>query len=62
MENCLNIAEVLHKEEETFDEEKFKFINSKISIATFFLMPHMIDIWTYLSKKNQPCLGCIMII
>ena len=36
MENFLNIVEVLHKEEETFDEENVKFISSKISIGTFF--------------------------
>ena len=62
MENCLNIVEVLHKEEESFDEEKFKFISSKISIATFVFDASMIDSWTYLSKKNQQCLGSIIII
>ena len=43
MENCLNIVEVFHKEEESFDEEKFKFISSKISIATFVFDASMID-------------------
>ena len=36
MENCLNIVEVLHKEEETFVEENVKFISSKISTGIFF--------------------------
>ena len=61
MENCLNIVEVLHKEEETFVEEMLNLSAQKLALG-FFLMPHMIVIWTYLSRKNQQGLGGIIII
>ena len=39
--------------------EKLNLLVQKISIGTFFLMPHMIVIWTYVLRKNQQCLGGI---
>ena len=50
MERYLNILEVpRQQQEETFDEEKIKFINSKISIWDFFGIPQA----TYLSYANE---------
>ena len=50
MERYLNILEApRQQQEETFDEEKIKFINSKISIWDFFGIPQA----TYLSYANE---------
>ena len=50
MERYLNILEApRQQQEETFDEEKIRFINSKISIWDFFDAPQT----TYLSYTNE---------
>ena len=50
MERYLNILEApRQQQEETFDEEKIRFINSKISIWDFFGVPQA----TYLSYTNE---------
>ena len=50
MERYLNILEApRQQQEETFDEEKIRFVNSKISIWDFFGVPQA----TYLSYTNE---------
>ena len=50
MERYLNILEAPQaQQEETFDEEKIRFINSKISIWDYFGVPQT----TYLGYRNE---------